>query len=69
METIPTIFQRDPEHMRQLLRQPHPDCAWVFAGEGVATRKYDGTACLVTREGILYRRLMVRAGRDYPEAS
>lgn len=43
MRKIPTLFVRDPEDMRRLTREVHPDCKWVLDGEGSATRKYDGT--------------------------
>lgn len=66
MNKIPTIFIRD------LARQPalvtsewHPDCLWVRDGEGVATRKYDGTSCLV-RDAKLYRRRELRSGDVAP---
>lgn len=43
MKKIPTLFLRDPEDLSRVLPEYHPACAWVRAGEGVATRKYDGT--------------------------
>lgn len=43
----------------------HPDCLWVRDGEGIATRKYDGTACLV-EGGKLYKRRTVREGKIAP---
>ncbi len=43
MRKIPTLFRRDPEDMRRVTSEVHPDCQWVLDGEGVATRKYDGT--------------------------
>lgn len=43
MRKIPTIFLRDPEDMSRVLPVPNADAAWVFAGQGTATRKYDGT--------------------------
>jgi hypothetical protein len=43
MKKIPTLFQRDPQDMRHVTREVHPACQWVVDGEGVATRKYDGT--------------------------
>ncbi|MEV1157779.1 DUF5565 family protein [Micromonospora chokoriensis] len=43
MRKIPTLFRRDPEDMRRVTSEVHPDCRWVLDGEGVATRKYDGT--------------------------
>ena len=71
MKKIPTIFVRDWEGTlgppaRFVLDEPHPDCAWVFAGEGAPTRKLDGTCCLV-RGGLLYKRHEVRPGNDTPE--
>lgn len=43
MRKIPTLFKRDPDDMRHVLPEVTPGCEWVLAGEGVATRKYDGT--------------------------
>lgn len=40
MKKTPTIFLRNPDSMKAIIPQPHPDCDWVFAGEGVAPRKY-----------------------------
>lgn len=66
MKKIPTIFDRDWEGDRsRVLDKPNPDCAWVFAGEGVATRKLDGTCCLV-RDGKLYKRRELRKGDTMP---
>lgn len=56
MRKIPTLFVRDTNDMRRVTREVTEGCEWVIAGEGVATRKWDGTACLV-REGRLYKRL------------
>lgn len=43
MRKIPTVFVRDwdgnPKHVT---REPNPECAWVFAGEGTPTVKWDG---------------------------
>jgi len=62
MRKIPTIFERDWNGDRShVLNVPHPDCAWVFAGEGIATRKIDGTCCMV-RGGKLYRRREIKPG-------
>lgn len=67
MKKIPTIFERDWNGDRsRVLDKPHPDCAWVFAGEGVATRKLDGTSCMV-RDGKLFKRYELRAGKTAPQ--
>lgn len=56
MKKIPTIFERDWDNPRHpIIPVRNPDCAWVFDGEGVATRKYDGTSCLV-ENGKLWKR-------------
>lgn len=43
----------------------HRDCSWVRDGEGVATRKLDGTSCLV-RDGKLFKRREVKQGQPSP---
>lgn len=65
MRKIPTIFLRDPDNRALVTPKPHPDCAWVFAGEGVATRKYDGT-CVLIRSGRMYKRREVKPGKEPP---
>ena len=65
MKKTPTIFARNPADMSRVIPQEHPDCAWVFAGEGVATRKYDGTCCMV-RDGKLFKRRELKGGKQPP---
>ena len=66
MKKIPTIFERDWDGDRsRVIDKPHPACKWVFAGEGVPTRKLDGTSCLI-RGGKLYRRRELKAGQEAP---
>lgn len=63
MNKIPTVFERDWDGDRsRVLDAPSPGCEWVFAGEGVATRKYDGTCCLIL-DGLLFRRHEVKLKR------
>lgn len=65
MRKIPTIFVRDPEDRSKLLPIYTPGCEWVFAGEGVATRKYDGTCCKV-EGGVLFKRREIKPGQGIP---
>jgi len=65
MKKIPTIFKRNPENMRETLHEQHPDCGWVFNGEGVATRKYDGT-CVKIENGGYFKRREVKPGKKTP---
>ncbi len=56
MKKIPTIFVRDLSKQPSLVTPVWVSgCEWVRDGEGIATRKYDGTSCLV-RDGRLYKR-------------
>lgn len=66
MKKTPTIFKRNPENMKEVIPEQHQDCGWVFAGEGVATRKYDGTCCLV-ENGVLFKRREIAKGKKAPE--
>lgn len=66
MKKIPTMFKRNPDNMREILPEPHPDCLWVFDGEGVATRKYDGTCCKIDADGY-WKRREVKAGKPDPD--
>lgn len=71
MRKIPTLFVRDYSDPRRpiLTDQVAPGCEWVLAGEGVARRKWDGTAVLVRRDGLAvngYARRTVAADRYTP---
>jgi hypothetical protein len=56
MKKIPSLFKRDYDSDHRLLYdEVVPGSEWVLAGEGTATIKFDGTACMV-RDGVLYKR-------------
>ncbi len=65
MKKIPTIFKRNPEKMSVVLNERNPDCYWVFDGEGVATRKYDGT-CVKIENGQYFKRREVKPNKKIP---
>ena len=65
MHKIVSLFKRDYQGKRLVYDELMPGAEWVPAGEGVATRKYDGTCCLV-RGGRLYRRYSCREGKKLP---
>jgi hypothetical protein len=46
MEKIPTIFDRGDDF--KVTNHPRKGCEWVFAGEGRATEKLDGTNVRIT---------------------
>ncbi len=67
MNKIPTMFERDWNGDRsRVINQIHAGCEWVASGEGIATRKIDGTCCLV-RGGKLYKRRELRGTDKAPE--
>jgi hypothetical protein len=66
VKKIPTLFKRDPEDMRKVTREVHPDAAWVLAGEGVPTRKYDGTCVMLDDGGNWWARREVKPGKPRP---
>jgi hypothetical protein len=65
MRKIATLFQRNYETDRLVRDEVVPGAEWVLAGEGVATRKFDGTCCLV-RGGRLYKRYDAQQGKTPP---
>ena len=65
MKKIPSLFMRNYDGDRLVRDEVVPGCEWVLRGEGVATRKFDGTCCLV-RGGKLYKRYDVKKGRTPP---
>lgn len=63
MKKIPALFARDADG--DLTREYNPKSLWVPAGEGVATRKWDGTAVLV-RDGVVYARYDAKHDKPVP---
>lgn len=65
MKKIISLFKRNYDG-DWLVRDEVVDCAeWVIAGEGVATRKFDGTCCKV-EDGQLWKRREVKRGQKPP---
>ena len=64
MKKIPTMFQRRPVQ-RHVTDTVTSGCEWVLVGEGVATRKWDGSCCMV-RGNKLYKRRELSGGQEAP---
>lgn len=60
MKKIISLFQRNYDGDRLVRDEVCPGAEWVIAGEGVATEKFDGTACMVL-DGKLYARYDAKA--------
>lgn len=65
MQKIPTLFKKNPDNLALVINEVNPGNEWVFNGEGVATRKYDGTAAAIIN-GSLYKRYDVKKGKTVP---
>src|ERR1043165_2821464 len=67
MKKIPTFLERDWEGDRsRVLDRVVPGCEWVAAGEGVATRKYDGT-CVMFDGTAWWARREIKEGKAAPQ--
>lgn len=62
MRKVPTLFERDWRGDKfRVVDKVNPECEWVMRGEGLPTRKYDGTAVLV-ENGELWCRYDAKGG-------
>lgn len=62
---IISLFQRNYDGDRLVRDEVVPGAEWVLAGEGMPTRKFDGTCCMI-RDGVLYKRYDVKHGKKPP---
>ena len=68
MEKIISLFQRNYETDRLIRNEIVDGAAWVIEGEGVATRKFDGTACAIF-DSKIYKRYDIKGGKKVPEGA
>ena len=68
MKKISTLFKKDPNDLGKVINEVNPENQWVFDGNGIPTRKYDGTACTIIN-GELYKRYDVKKGREVPDGA
>ena len=66
MKKMPTIFNRSYRAgIVRVINMQHPKCDWVFNGEGIATRKWDGTCCMI-RNGKYFKRRTLKKNIEPP---
>lgn len=65
MKKIISLFQRNYDGDRLVRDEVVPGAEWVLAGEGVATRKWDGT-CVLIKDGVMWKRYEVKKGKTAP---
>lgn len=63
---IPTALVRNPEDRSKVLAEITPGCEWVFNGEGVPTRKWNGTCVMFDVEGRWWARREIKPGKTPP---
>ena len=68
MKKISTLFKKNPQDLGKVINEVNPENQWVFDGEGIATRKYDGTATAII-DGEIYKRYDVKKGRQIPDGA
>lgn len=66
MQKIISLFQRNYDGDRLVRDEVTPGAEWVINGEGIATRKWDGTCCLIDK-GQLFKRYDAKKGKTPPE--
>ncbi len=65
MQKIISLYQRNYDGDRLVRDEIVPGAEWVLAGEGEATRKYDGTCCMI-EGGKLWKRYDLKPGKTPP---
>jgi hypothetical protein len=65
MKKISTLYKKDPNDLSRVINEIDPKNEWVLKGEGIPTRKFDGTATAII-SGKLYKRYDVKKGKQVP---
>lgn len=67
MKKISTLFKKNPDNLALVTTEVDPENAWALT-EGIATRKFDGTAAAII-DGRLYKRYDAKRGKTPPAGS
>lgn len=68
MKKLSTLFKKDLNDLARVIDEINPENQWVFDGQAIATRKFDGTASAIIN-GELYKRYDVKKAKQIPENS
>lgn len=66
MKKISTLFKKNKNDLSLVTNEIDLDHKWVFDGDGIPTRKFDGTATAIIN-GLLYKRFDVKKGKRVPD--
>lgn len=65
MQKIVSLFKRNYEGDKEVRDEVVPGAEWVLAGEGVATKKWDDTCCMI-KDTSFYKRYDAKNGKTPP---
>lgn len=65
MKKISTLYKKDPNDLSRVIDVINSENQWVIDGDGIPTRKFDGTSAAIIN-GCLYKRYDVKKGRSVP---
>jgi len=68
MKKISTLYKKNPNDLSQVTYELNPENEWVLLGEGIPTRKFDGTSVAII-QGELYKRYDVKPGKVVPDGA
>ena len=66
MKKISTLYKKNLNDLSLVTNELDTENQWVIDGEGIPTRKFDGTAVAIIN-GELYKRYDVKKGKKVPE--
>lgn len=55
MKKITTLYKKDPNDLSKVINELNPENKWVIDGEGIPTRKFNGTASAIINSEIYKR--------------
>lgn len=65
MKKISTLFAKNPNDLARVIDKINIENKWVFDGEAIATRKFDGTSATIIN-GEIFKRFDAKKGRTIP---
>lgn len=65
MKKISTLFAKNPNDLGRVIDKINIENKWVFDGEAIATRKFDGTSAAII-DGEIFKRFDAKKGRKIP---
>ena len=68
MKKISTLYKKDLNDLSRVTNDLDPENQWVIDGEGIPTRKFDGTATTIIN-GEIYKRYDVKRGKQVPQGA